>query len=721
MGCLASGTDVQHRARRDRRRPGRPGRARRSPSRSAVLGRRSRLARESRVSACSAVDSRAPPPSAGPAAAAPHRVVIVGGGFGGLYAARELRKAARRRGRHARRPAQPPPVPAAALPGRDRRPVAGRDRAAAAVDLPPPAQHDRAAGRGDRHRPGSAARSSLSGRPQPPVRHADRRDRRPPQLLRARRVGAVRAGPQDDRRRDGDPAPDPDRVRGRRARGGPRPRARVDDLRARRRRADRAWSWPARWARSPTTRCGPTSGRSGRRTRGSMLIEALDRILPTYPPDRSASAAAPARAARGHGADGDARRRHRRRRACGSRTTLGHRGDPRPDRAVGGRRARVVVRATVAEADRAPRPTAPDGSAWDADLTIPGHPEILVVGDAAVQPWKRGRPCPGVAQGGIQGGKHAGRGPCCGGCAASRCSRSATSNRGDVAVIGRLRGRDQHPAGWGRSAARAGSSPGLLWLGIHIVYLIGFANRIVVIGPLGVVVPDPGPRTRLITGSPLVPPIEHPAVPGDDQPGVGAAPPAAGCRRRWGAAGAAAASPKSAVSGGRHRSRRGRRRNRQDAAGHPAPPRAAAGGCRGAGRAQPAARVPRWSRGGLERLSLGGARGGAGARRGAGGDGAVARRGDRPGPRRGPRCAWSRPSAALLEAEGWLTAAEVTYSGYGERGSIDLLAFHPATRTLLVVEVKTEIASVEETLRRHDAKVRLAPDRTGAVRVGRRR
>lgn len=65
--------------------------------------------------------------------------------------------------------------------------------------------------------------------------------------------------------------------------------------------------------------------------------------------------------------------------------------------------------------------------------------------------------------------------------------------------------------------------------------------------------------------------------------------------------------------------------------------------------------------------------------------------------------------AALLGAQGWLTAAEVTYSVYGERGSIDLLAFHPETRILLVVEVKTEIVSVEETLRRHDVKVRLAP------------
>ena len=61
-----------------------------------------------------------------------------------------------------------------------------------------------------------------------------------------------------------------------------------------------------------------------------------------------------------------------------------------------------------------------------------------------------------------------------------------------------------------------------------------------------------------------------------------------------------------------------------------------------------------------------------------------------------------------LEALGWLTATEVTYSDCGERGSIDVLAFHPATRTLLVIEVKTEIVSAEETIRRLDQKTRLA-------------
>jgi len=57
---------------------------------------------------------------------------------------------------------------------------------------------------------------------------------------------------------------------------------------------------------------------------------------------------------------------------------------------------------------------------------------------------------------------------------------------------------------------------------------------------------------------------------------------------------------------------------------------------------------------------------------------------------------------------GWLTQVEVTYSVWGERGSIDVLAWQEAARSLLVVEVKTELASIEATLREHDEKVRLA-------------
>ena len=61
-----------------------------------------------------------------------------------------------------------------------------------------------------------------------------------------------------------------------------------------------------------------------------------------------------------------------------------------------------------------------------------------------------------------------------------------------------------------------------------------------------------------------------------------------------------------------------------------------------------------------------------------------------------------------LTAAGWQTRIEVSYSEFGERGSIDLLAWHAGTRTLLVVEVKTELTSIEATVRKQDEKVRLA-------------
>lgn len=63
-----------------------------------------------------------------------------------------------------------------------------------------------------------------------------------------------------------------------------------------------------------------------------------------------------------------------------------------------------------------------------------------------------------------------------------------------------------------------------------------------------------------------------------------------------------------------------------------------------------------------------------------------------------------------LQAEGWDVATEVTFNNFGERGSIDILAFHPATRTLLVVEVKTVVPDIGGLLSTLDRKVRLAAD-----------
>jgi transcriptional regulator with XRE-family HTH domain len=57
-----------------------------------------------------------------------------------------------------------------------------------------------------------------------------------------------------------------------------------------------------------------------------------------------------------------------------------------------------------------------------------------------------------------------------------------------------------------------------------------------------------------------------------------------------------------------------------------------------------------------------------------------------------------------LEPFGWLLATEVTFNHYGDRGSIDLLGWHPVARVGLVDEAKSEITSAEETLRRLDVK-----------------
>jgi hypothetical protein len=63
-----------------------------------------------------------------------------------------------------------------------------------------------------------------------------------------------------------------------------------------------------------------------------------------------------------------------------------------------------------------------------------------------------------------------------------------------------------------------------------------------------------------------------------------------------------------------------------------------------------------------------------------------------------------------LEAEGWEVATEVTFNHFGERGSIDILAFHPDSGTVLVVEVKSVVPDVGGMLAAIDRKVRLAAD-----------
>jgi NADH dehydrogenase len=167
--------------------------------------------------------------------------------------------------------------------------------------------------------------------------------------------------------------------------------------------------------------------------------------------------------------------------------------------------ARAVAATTGAETDRSGRIIVGRG------LTIAGRPEIFVIGDAAVQPWKDGQAVPGVAQGAIQPGRYVAR---------SILRRLdglpvrpfRFRDLGNVAVIGRLSGVTD--IGWlGPFGRQSGFAAWFLWLVIHISYLIGFANRVVVLVRWAWSFLTHGRGSRLITGSPLLPPIEKPEPP----------------------------------------------------------------------------------------------------------------------------------------------------------------------------------------------------------------
>lgn len=108
------------------------------------------------------------------------------------------------------------------------------------------------------------------------------------------------------------------------------------------------------------------------------------------------------------------------------------------------------------------------------DLSVPGHPEIFVVGDLA-EMFTDGRRVPGVATAAIQSGKHAARN------IMRLVERRSTvpfryRNKGDLATIGRHRAIAQFPwfNVWGRPAW-------FFWLFLHIMYLAGFRNRVEVL------------------------------------------------------------------------------------------------------------------------------------------------------------------------------------------------------------------------------------------------
>ena len=110
----------------------------------------------------------------------------------------------------------------------------------------------------------------------------------------------------------------------------------------------------------------------------------------------------------------------------------------------------------------------------EPDLSIPGHPEVFVVGDAAYFE-QDGKPLPGVAQTAMQEAAHAAR------MIVRRVRGLATDrfvfhDRGNMAIVGR--GSAIADLGWIRFS---GPLAWFAWLFLHIFMLIGFRNRLVVL------------------------------------------------------------------------------------------------------------------------------------------------------------------------------------------------------------------------------------------------
>ena len=226
-----------------------------------------------------------------------------------------------------------------------------------------------------------------------------------------------------------------------------------------------------------------------------ILLEAADRALPTFAPALSAHAA-DALASLGVHLYRDCR-------VVGispGAVDLERPGGEGPTRIA---TQTVVWAAGVQASSLAGRLAAQSGTAVDRqgrirvhdNLTVPGHPEVFAVGDMAAVEGPDGVPLPGVAPVAIQQGTYvagvirrrvAGMPPVGG---------FRYTDKGSLATIGRAKAVAQiHGVRlWGLPAW-------LMWLVVHLLYLVGFQNRVFVMMRWGFSFLTRGRGARLITG-----------------------------------------------------------------------------------------------------------------------------------------------------------------------------------------------------------------------------
>ena len=149
-----------------------------------------------------------------------------------------------------------------------------------------------------------------------------------------------------------------------------------------------------------------------------------------------------------------------------------------------------LAQSTKAETDRSGRIKV------RPDLTIPNYPDVFIIGDLAYAVDEKGKPLPGVAQVAMQGGAYA-----------AKTIRARVQgkhplrpfhyfNKGDMAVIGRAAAVANifgvHLSGW---------PAWLIWLFVHLMYIVEFQSRILVFIQWGFEYLTFSRGARLITGT----------------------------------------------------------------------------------------------------------------------------------------------------------------------------------------------------------------------------
>jgi NADH dehydrogenase len=198
-----------------------------------------------------------------------------------------------------------------------------------------------------------------------------------------------------------------------------------------------------------------------------LLVEAGDRVLATFPPSLSAK--------------GEAQLRSLGVTPMLRSTVVGITDDDVEVEARDGTRSRIPTRTAVWAAGVQASPLAASlaeagGLETDRagrlevepDLTLPGHPDVFALGDMVTV---RGQALHGVAPVAMQQGRHVARSIASGESAPFRYR-----DKGELATIGRSRA-----VGVVKRFRFSGFPAWALWLGIHLTYLIGFENRLVVL------------------------------------------------------------------------------------------------------------------------------------------------------------------------------------------------------------------------------------------------